>query len=126
MKDSIISITGLMKEHGTHWDVLLAEPSILVTMEALRYDRCFLINPLVLSPSCLLSPGIIIGLMFTAAMVYWTLHFFNFTVDIRNVCVLLAPWMASNTAIATYLLAKEIKNSSAGLVAAAFIAVVPG
>jgi dolichyl-diphosphooligosaccharide--protein glycosyltransferase len=66
------------------------------------------------------------GLMFTAAMVYWTLHFFNLTVDIRNVCVLLAPWMASNTAIATYLLGKEVKNSSAGLVAAAFISVVPG
>jgi dolichyl-diphosphooligosaccharide--protein glycosyltransferase len=66
------------------------------------------------------------GLMVTSAMVYWTLRALHFTVDIRNVCVLLAPWMSSNTAVATYLLTKEVKNSSAGLVAAAFIAVVPG
>lgn len=64
--------------------------------------------------------------MVTSAMVYWTLRALHFTVDIRNVCVLLAPWMSSNTAVATYLLTKEVKNSSAGLVAAAFIAVVPG
>jgi len=66
------------------------------------------------------------GLMVTAAIIYWTLHFFHFVVDIRNVCVLLAPFMASNTTIATFLLTKEVKNTSAGLVAAALIAVVPG
>lgn len=64
--------------------------------------------------------------MATAAVVYWVLNAFHITVNIRNVCVLLAPWFASNTAIATYFFAKEIKNSSTGLVAAALIAIVPG
>ncbi len=67
-----------------------------------------------------------IGLMFTAGGVYWALQFFNITVQIRNVCVLLAPWFASNTAIVTYFFTKEIWDKSAGLVAAAMIAVVPG
>jgi hypothetical protein len=49
------------------------------------------------------------------ALVYWLLRALHFTVNIRNVCVLLAPWMASNTAIATHLLTREVKNSSAGL-----------
>ncbi len=47
------------------------------------------------------------GLMVTAAAVYWILNAFNITVQIRNVCVLLAPWFASNTGIATYLFTKE-------------------
>jgi len=64
--------------------------------------------------------------MFTSAIVYWVLHFFNITIQIRNVCVLLAPWFASNTAIATYLLGKEVKDTATGLLAAAFIAIVPG
>lgn len=64
--------------------------------------------------------------MVTAAVVFWVLNFFNITVNIRNVCVLLAPWFASNTAMITYFLTKEVKNSSAGLLAAAMIAIVPG
>jgi len=66
------------------------------------------------------------GLMITAAIIFWVLNFFHITVNIRNVCVLLAPWFASNTAIVTYFLAKEVRNTSTGLVAAAFIAIVPG
>lgn len=66
------------------------------------------------------------GLMITAAVIFWILNFFHITVNIRNVCVLLAPWFASNTAIVTYFLAKEVRNTSTGLVAAAFIAIVPG
>jgi dolichyl-diphosphooligosaccharide--protein glycosyltransferase len=67
------------------------------------------------------------GLMLTAGLVYWILHALNLTVQIRNVCVLLAPWFASNTAIVTYFFTKEVSNSSsAGLVAAAFVAIVPG
>jgi dolichyl-diphosphooligosaccharide--protein glycosyltransferase len=66
------------------------------------------------------------GLMATAAVVFWLLNAVNITVNIRNVCVLLAPWFASNTAMATYFFAKEIKDSSTGLVAAAFISIVPG
>jgi len=58
------------------------------------------------------------GLMVTAAMVYWVLRAFHFTVDIRNVCVLLAPWMASNTTLITYFLGKEIRDEATGIVAA--------
>lgn len=65
------------------------------------------------------------GLMLTAGMVHNLLHTLHITVDIRNVCVLLAPWFASNTSLATYFLTKEVKSSGAGLVAAAFIAIVP-
>jgi len=66
------------------------------------------------------------GLMMTAAAVFWILNYFHITVNIRNVCVLLAPWFASNTAMITYFMAKEVKNSATGLVAAALIAIVPG
>jgi dolichyl-diphosphooligosaccharide---protein glycosyltransferase len=65
--------------------------------------------------------------MVTAAAVHWALHALHFTVQIRNVCVLLAPFFASLTAIATYGFTKEVHDSpSAGLVAAAMIALVPG
>lgn len=66
------------------------------------------------------------GLMITAALLYWGLRALHFTVDIRNVCVLLAPLFASNTAISTFLLTREIKDSASGLIAAALIALVPG
>lgn len=66
------------------------------------------------------------GLMWTAAAGYHFLHALHFTVDIRNVCVLLAPFMAGNTAIATYLLTKECWNGSAGIFAAMFVAIAPG
>ena len=66
------------------------------------------------------------GLMWTAAAGYHFLHLLHFTVDIRNVCVLLAPFMAGNTAIATYLLTKECWNGSAGIYAAIFVAIAPG
>lgn len=67
------------------------------------------------------------GLMLTAAVVYWVTNFFHITIDIRNVCVFLAPWFASNTAMITYMFAKEVNDSpGTGLVAAAMIAIVPG
>jgi len=85
------------------------------------------------------------GLMMTAAYAYWILNALNITVNIRNVCVFLAPWMSSNTALITYLLGKEAMLSSTassmsteernsmerraettGLVSAALIAIVPG
>lgn len=67
------------------------------------------------------------GLMLTAAVVYWVANFFNITLQIRNVCVLLAPWFASNTSIVTYFFAKEVSDSKgAGLVAAAMVAIIPG
>jgi dolichyl-diphosphooligosaccharide--protein glycosyltransferase len=64
--------------------------------------------------------------MITAALIYWGLHALNLTVDIRNVCVLIAPFFASNTTIAAYLFTKEMRDAASGLVAAAFISIVPG
>ncbi|KAI8061418.1 Oligosaccharyl transferase STT3 subunit-domain-containing protein [Gongronella butleri] len=66
------------------------------------------------------------GLMVTAATIHNVLHALNFPVDIRNVCVLTAPLFSGATAFATYLLTKELKDHSAGLLAAAFIGIAPG
>lgn len=66
------------------------------------------------------------GLMVTAAIIHNILHFFHFPVDIRNICVLLAPMFSGLTAFATYLLTKELKDSSAGLLAAIFMGIAPG
>ena len=49
------------------------------------------------------------GLMVTSAFLYHTVHFFNITIDIRNVCVFLAPLFSSLTTIVTYHLTKELK-----------------
>lgn len=43
------------------------------------------------------------GLMVTAGLIWSFLQWINMPVDIRNVCVLLAPGFAGLTAIATYL-----------------------
>jgi len=66
------------------------------------------------------------GLMVTSASLYNFLNFFNITIDIRNVCVFLAPLFSSLTTVITFILTKELKDSSAGLVAAAMISIVPG
>lgn len=66
------------------------------------------------------------GLMVTSAIIYRLCWLLNITIDIRNVCVFLAPLFSSFTTIITYLLTKEIKNAGAGLVAAAMVAIVPG
>ncbi|KAK3225378.1 hypothetical protein Dsin_005240 [Dipteronia sinensis] len=66
------------------------------------------------------------GLMVTAALIYWTLRLLRFAVHIREVCVLTAPFFASNTTLVAYFFGKEIWDSGAGLVAAALIAICPG
>ncbi|XP_049284060.1 dolichyl-diphosphooligosaccharide--protein glycosyltransferase subunit STT3A [Anopheles funestus] len=66
------------------------------------------------------------GLMVTSAVLYRLMWLVNITVDIRNVCVFLAPFFSSLTTIVTYLLTKEIHSSGAGLVAGAMISIVPG
>jgi len=66
------------------------------------------------------------GLMVTSATFYNVLHYFNITIDIRNVCVFLAPFFSSLTTVITYILTRELKDSGAGLVAAAMISIVPG
>jgi len=66
------------------------------------------------------------GLMVTSAVLYHVMHFFHVTIEVRNVCVFLAPLFSSFTALVTYQLTKELKDAGAGLIAAAMIAIVPG
>ncbi|KAF4593652.1 oligosaccharyl transferase stt3 subunit [Pleurotus pulmonarius] len=66
------------------------------------------------------------GLMATSGVIYNILHALNLPVDIRNICVLLAPGFSALTAWATYMFTKELKDESAGLLAAAFIGIAPG
>ncbi|KAI5290177.1 oligosaccharyl transferase stt3 subunit [Ascosphaera acerosa] len=67
------------------------------------------------------------GLMVTSGVIYKLLHLLNIPVDIRNVCVFLAPAFSGLTAVAMYLLTSEMTPSpSAGLLAAAFMAIAPG
>ncbi|KAG8231069.1 hypothetical protein J437_LFUL010695 [Ladona fulva] len=66
------------------------------------------------------------GLMITSAALYHFMWLLNITIDIRNVCVYLAPFFSSLTTIVTYLLTKELRDSASGLVAAAMISIVPG
>ncbi|KAL5242654.1 hypothetical protein ACI65C_010064 [Semiaphis heraclei] len=64
--------------------------------------------------------------MITSTVIYNSLHFINLTLEIRNICVFLAPLFSSFTTIITFLLTKELKDTRAGLIAAAMIAIVPG
>lgn len=66
------------------------------------------------------------GLMVTAALMYWALRLLSFAVHIRDVCVMTAPFFASNTTVVAYFFGKEIWDSGAGLIAAALIAICPG
>lgn len=66
------------------------------------------------------------GLMVTSAVLYHLMWLLNITIDIRNVCVFLAPFFSSLTTIVTFLLTKEVKDTGSGLVAAAMISIVPG
>lgn len=65
--------------------------------------------------------------MVTSGIIYHVLRFLTFPVDIRNICVLLAPGFSGLTAVATYLLTNEMsESSSAGLLAAIFMGISPG
>ncbi|PKX90946.1 dolichyl-diphosphooligosaccharide--protein glycosyltransferase subunit STT3 [Aspergillus novofumigatus IBT 16806] len=67
------------------------------------------------------------GLMVTSGVIYHILRFLTIPVDIRNICVLLAPGFSGLTALAMYLLTSEMSHSpSAGLLAAAFMGIAPG
>ncbi|KAL2814797.1 Oligosaccharyl transferase STT3 subunit-domain-containing protein [Aspergillus granulosus] len=67
------------------------------------------------------------GLMVTSGVIYHILRFLTIPVDIRNICVLLAPGFSGLTALAMYLLTNEMSSSpSAGLLAAAFMGITPG
>lgn len=66
------------------------------------------------------------GLMVTSGAIYNILHSFNIPIHIRDVCVFLAPLFSGLTAVAAYGLTTELWDASAGLLAACFIAIVPG
>lgn len=66
------------------------------------------------------------GIMVTSASIKWVADWLSFPIDIRNVCVFLAPVFAGLTSISTYFFTKECTNrSEAGLFAALFISIVP-
>lgn len=81
--------------------------------------------------------------MATSGVIYYVLHWLNLPVDIRNICVLLAPGFSALTAWSMYLCVSrsakcadifnfsarfttELKDESAGLLAAIFIGIAPG
>ncbi|CAF0868192.1 unnamed protein product [Adineta steineri] len=66
------------------------------------------------------------GLMVTSGAIHWFFYMINIPIHIREICVFLAPIFSGLTALATYLLTKELWSKRAGLFAAAFIAIAPG
>uniref|UniRef100_A0A665WT56 Dolichyl-diphosphooligosaccharide--protein glycosyltransferase subunit STT3B n=1 Tax=Echeneis naucrates TaxID=173247 RepID=A0A665WT56_ECHNA len=66
------------------------------------------------------------GLMVTAGLIHYVLNLLHITVHIRDVCVFLAPVFSGLTSISTFLLTRELWDQGAGLLAACFIAIVPG
>jgi len=63
------------------------------------------------------------GLMLTSGLIHYVLNSLHITIDIRNVCVFLAPFFSGLTAIATFLFTREVWNEKAGLLAACCIAI---
>lgn len=67
------------------------------------------------------------GLMVTSGIIHHILRtFMALPVDIRNICVLLAPAFSAITAYITYLFTTEMKDEVAGLLAALFMGIAPG
>lgn len=67
------------------------------------------------------------GLMVTSGIIHHILKtFMSLPVDIRNICVLLAPGFSAITAYITYLFTTEMKNETAGLLSALFMGIAPG
>lgn len=66
------------------------------------------------------------GLMVTSAVIHRVLELLALPIDIRNVCVLLAPAFSALTAYVTYLFTTEMKDETAGLLSAIFIGIAPG
>lgn len=50
------------------------------------------------------------GLMVTAAVIHKLLNILHITINVRNMCVFLAPLFAANTAAATFLMVKEVRR----------------
>lgn len=66
------------------------------------------------------------GLMGTSYVVHKILNMFHFTIQVRNVCVFIAPVFAAATAIASYLLTYEAtRRTNTALLASALVGLVP-
>ncbi|CAI7803443.1 unnamed protein product [Closterium sp. NIES-54] len=65
------------------------------------------------------------GLTLTAGTMWWLTNALNFPFSVETVCVFTAPVFSAHAAWATFLLAKEVRGTGAGLTAAALIAMVP-
>ncbi|CAI5973430.1 unnamed protein product [Closterium sp. NIES-65] len=65
------------------------------------------------------------GLTLTAGTMWWLANALNFPFSVETVCVFTAPVFSAHAAWATFLLAKEVRGTGAGLTAAALIAMVP-
>ena len=55
------------------------------------------------------------GLMATSGVIYNVLHAINLPVDIRNICVLLAPGFSALTAWSTYMCVVHTTHSAPSL-----------
>lgn len=66
------------------------------------------------------------GLMVTSGAIHTVLHTLHIPIHIRDVCVFLAPLFSGLTALAGFALTRELWDTSAGLMAACFLAIVPG
>jgi dolichyl-diphosphooligosaccharide--protein glycosyltransferase len=67
------------------------------------------------------------GLMTTSAVLHGILNFLGICINIRNICVFMAPLFSGFTALAGYLMTKEATGgrTEAGLLAALFIGICP-
>ena len=64
--------------------------------------------------------------MATAAVIYRLANLFHIPLKIRNVCVFLAPTFSALTSLSAYHLSSEVSDTTTGLLAAFFTAIVPG
>ena len=61
--------------------------------------------------------------MLTSGLIHHVLNSLHVTINIRDVCVFLAPFFSGLTAVATFLFTREVWNEKAGLLAACCIAI---
>jgi len=66
------------------------------------------------------------GLSVLSGLIYWTLEFVGLPLDIRHICVFLAPVFSAFTSAVAYFITKEVtQNPYSGLFSALFMAVMP-
>lgn len=67
------------------------------------------------------------GLMTTSAVLYQVLNFLGICVNIRNICVFMAPLFSGMTALSAYFMTREAMGgrTEAGLLAALFMGICP-